>query len=231
METHDYMPASTLPKPLVTPDARPIMTALVEAGVSPRLRKSIATRVPAEIARLASYQAFPARPFGMVGPSGIGKSSALVAAMRQAIHAEMTAGAVKTTFRWVYWVSAAIDMKAVVSRGDWENPRANLFCLADWVLADTEHHVLVLDDIGMEFPKGAKAVENPTRGWTYTTEQLERMIDDLWNFEARVFWTSQRTPVEMEALYGERLMSRLIGLAPDAMLPPGMPDLRIRGGQ
>src|SRR5271157_1398350 len=157
METHDFMPGSVRPKPLVKPEASLIMAALVEAGVSPRLRKSIATRVPAEIARLASYQAFPAKPFGMVGPSGIGKSSALVAAMRQAIYAEMTAGAVKTAYRWVYWVSAAIDLKATVSRGDWENPHANLFWLADWVLADTEHHVLVLDDVGMEFPKGAKA--------------------------------------------------------------------------
>lgn len=224
MPLQDFMPGIGPSRPL--PDAVPNL--LVEAGVSPRLKRSIAAKVPSEIARLESYKAFPAKPFGMVGPSGIGKSSALVAAMRQAIYVELLEGAQKTRFRWIYWVSTAIDMKGAVSRGDWDSPRSNLLGLTDWVLGDPEHHVLILDDMGMEFPKGAKAQENPTRGWTYTSEHLERMIDDLWNNEAKVFWTSQRKVTEMEALYGERLLSRLIGLSPDVELPPNMPDLRIK---
>lgn len=215
-----YMPAHGRPK-----EVTPVWTLLAAMGIPPRIIKSFPDRVPTEIRSLTSYQDFPARPFGLVGESGVGKSSAFASAIRSLI----TDGAT-LEFRWVGWVSTAIRMKNAASRREWDSPEASTFALIEWVQESPTTHILIMDDLGMEFPKAAKADGDPTRGWVYTSEQLELLVDEAWNHEARLYWTSQREVEELEQLYGSRLMSRLVGLSPDARLPKGMPDLRVRGG-
>ena len=80
--------------------------------------------------------------------------------------------------------------------------------------------MLILDDIG----------EEQIKEDSYTSEQLEFLVDELYNYECRMMWTSNHTPDQMEAptYYGYRLVTRLTGLAPDATLPHDLPDLRVR---
>ena len=125
-----------------------------------------------------------------------------------------------TQFKWVGWPAYASRMKGLASRREWTDPQASVEALVQWATREPEHRVLILDDIGMESIKEG----------SYTTEQLELLIDDLYNWEVRVFWTSNRSLEEMSEprFYGYRLISRLTGLSPDATLPKDMPDLRIR---
>ena len=214
-----YMPA---PGPTKTWG---IDSVLEKAGIPPRIRRSVDTLVPEEIRALNVYRQFPERSFGLVGESGIGKSSAFAAAIRLT-----TAADSDLEWRWVCWANAATRMKHMSARREWDHPDATTIRLIDWAKEDPEHHILVLDDLGMEFPKADKARDaDPTKGWVYTSEQLELLIDEMWNHECRLFWTSQRKVTDLEGYYGSRFMSRLCGLAPDAELPPGMPDLRTRG--
>ena len=55
-------------------------------------------------------------------------------------------------------------------------------------------------------------------------------MDEAYNHEARVFWTSEKTPETLEQadVYGQRLVSRLVALSPDILLPYDLPDLRVR---
>ena len=215
-------------------------TALMEIGVPPRLQKAVPEIVPKEIQRLQCYQAFPMRPFGLVGQGGIGKSCAIVKAMKDTMIREWTEAGpsrleeqpgtpfegprvvhpkLKTQFKWIGWPAYASKMKTFASRREWLDPQASVEALIQWVTRDPEHRVLILDDIGMESIKEG----------SYTTEQLELLIDEAWNWECRVFWTSNRSLDEMAEprFYGYRLTSRLTGLSPDATIPDGLPDLRI----
>jgi len=215
-------------------------TALMEMGVPPRLQKAVPNRVPKEIHALKCFQSFPAQPFGLVGEGGIGKSCAIVQAIKSTLVRDWTdAGPSrmeessdrsfegyrvvhpkpKTQFKWVGWPAYASKMKSFASRREWLDPQASVEALVHWATRDAESRVLILDDLGMESIKEG----------SYTTEQLELLVDELYNWECRVFWTSNRCLEDMEksTFYGYRLVSRLTGLSPDAMIPNGLPDLRL----
>jgi len=215
---------------------------LTEIGVPPRLQKAELGRVPEEIKSMESFLAFPAKPFGLVGPGGAGKSCAMVNRIKTVVlHEIAEAGprvladlgvpgltsnsapypSTKTTFRWIGWPAFASRMKGLAARREWLDPMATTAGLIQWATADPEHRILVLDDIGEE---GIKAE-------SYVSEQLELLVDDLYNHEARLFWTSNHTPEQLSepSAYGYRLLSRLTGLAPDAVLPEDMPDMRVGG--
>jgi DNA replication protein DnaC len=216
---------------------------LIDIGTPPRLQKSNEQTIPSAIASLKSFQAFPSRGFGLVGPPGCGKSCAYVWAMKQVLLREFAeAGPTRveevnqgkgsfqgtrridpepeTQFKWVGWPSMTVHMKHMASRREWTDPKASTLTLIKWAITDPAHRILVLDDIGMENIKPE----------SYTTEQLEILMDEMYNHEVRVFWTSNKTPdaLERDGIYGQRLVSRLTGLSPDAMLPSDLPDLRIR---
>jgi hypothetical protein len=234
--------------------AAAIKAAMNEIGVPPRLQKAEYEVIPKAILDLRGMASFPNEPFGLVGPGGIGKSCALAWAIKSVIKREILAAGptrlelvndkawqgskvtqivhprTKTSFKWIGWPARATHMKAAASRREWDSPLATLFAEREWLCADVENRVLILDDIGMENPKDG----------AYSTDQLELLIDEAYDHEAKVFWTSN-LPVSPESrdengkderslrgTYGYRLVSRLIGLSPDAKRMPGtMPDLRV----
>ena len=223
--------------------AKEIKAAMFEIGVPPRTQKATCESVPKEIANLNCHNNFPATNYGLDGLGGCGKSCSLAYGIKRTLLKEMSEAGPKvireeppsipglsstprlvsphrpTVFKWVGWPAMASRMKGLAARREWLDPLATVAALASWATSNPEHHVLILDDIGEE---GVKAE-------SYVSEQLELLIDELYNFECRMFWTSNHT---VEALaesscYGYRLASRLVGLSPDVHLPEGMPDLRV----
>ena len=225
--------------------AEKIRRTLLAIGVPPRDQKTKREVIPAAISSLKCWGAFPAYGFGLIGNAGCGKSCALVAQIQKVLLDEITAagpsrwtddseqcvgGNPVTEFRWIGWPAFASRMKNLAARREWMMPGASTEGLIQWIQADQDHHrVLILDDLGMENVKGGG----------YSNEQLELLVDAAYGYEARLFWTSNKSVTDTEvegnkvfglanpAIYGPRLVSRLIGLSPDAMLPP-LPDLRTR---
>ena len=225
-----------------------IKKAMHEMGIPPRLQKAARGAVPDEVKNLKFYQNFPANPFGMVGPTGCGKSCALVLRIKEILKEDLEkAGPTRIEevnpthrlphipfegtrtvlaspyhqFKWIGWPSFTVHMKSLASRREWNDPRASVFSILEWACREPERRILILDDLGME---NAKAE-------AYTTEQLELLVDEAYNNEVRIFWTSNRSPEDLEKphVYGPRLVSRLTGASPDAQLPITLPDLRVRG--
>lgn len=225
-----------------------IRHSIIDIGIPPRLQKAELLSIPNEISSLKCFSAFPSRNYGIVGPGGCGKSCSIAWAIKKTlrqefeeagpskiieripepgmVHTKPFQGTVqvnasaKTSFKWVGWPAFVVRMKQMASRRMWEDRDASVSGLVNWVCADPENRVLILDDIGMEIVKPE----------AYTTEQLELLIDEIYNHEGRLIWTSNKTPEELEKpeAYGYRLVSRLTGLAPDVQLPHNMPDLRVR---
>ena len=224
-----------------------IRKELLSVGVPPRLHDSVKAQIPPEIARLKHFQAFPSKGFGLLGPHGCGKSCALVVAIKQIMLKEFVEAGptviedikpdpgkigqpfqgqhridpeLQTRFRWVGWPAYARRMKGHAARREWDHPDASVTQLITWITSYPEERILILDDIGEENIKPD----------SYTTEELEHLVDELYNHECRLFWTSNHTPEQMDRpeYYGSRLLSRLIGLSPDATLPSDMPDLRVK---
>lgn len=220
-----------------------IQTRLIKWGIPPRLRKAGPDLIPEAIRALGCWREFPSRPFGLVGAGGTGKSCALIYAIKECLRREFEeagptrvdepnypfegAAIIKakprTSFRWIAWPEKAIEVKNLASRRDWENPDSTLLPIIDWVKDDPENNVLILDDLGMENVKAD----------SYTSEQLELLIDTIYNYESRLFWTANKSVEELTkpTAYGYRLMSRLCGAAPDAGLPDDLPDLRVKSVQ
>jgi hypothetical protein len=218
---------------------------LFSIGVPPRLHPAGPDILPPEISSLRCFDAMPEMGFGLVGEGGVGKSCALTYGIKKTLVREWAeAGPVRlvnepprdirgafegpfrhvptarTEFRWIGWPAFASRMKNFAARREWTNPQASTEELILWLTTFPKRRALILDDIGMEGVKSG----------SYTSEQLELLVDEAWNYECKVFWTSNRTVEEMAepGFYGYRLVSRLTGLSPDAPLPSGMPDLRIR---
>lgn len=220
--------------------------ALNEIGVPPRTQKANEQTIPQTISSMNLFRTFPDHGFGLIGPTGCGKSHAFAWAIKQVLLREFKKGGPtrieethssnlnghpfqgtnridpepETRFKWVGWPAYTVHMKHMASRREWTDPKASTLALIKWVTTDPEHRILILDDIGMENIKPE----------SYTTEQLEILMDEAYNHEARVFWTSEKTPETLEQadVYGQRLVSRLVALSPDILLPYDLPDLRVR---
>ena len=225
--------------------AERIRRVLLAIGVPPRDQKTKREIIPTAISNLKCWNSFPAYGFGMIGNAGCGKSCALVAQIQEVLREELTAAGPKryddseqaiggeptTEFRWIGWPAFASRMKNLAARREWVVPGASTEGLIQWIQSDQDHHrVLILDDLGMENVKGGG----------YSNEQLELLVDAAYGYEARLFWTSNKSVTDTEvdgnkvfglanpAIYGPRLVSRLIGLSPDAVLPKNMVDLRVQ---
>lgn len=219
-----------------------IQRILGQIGVPPRLHRAVLDTVPPVIRNKRVYEAFPARSFGMTGPGGCGKSAAIVVGIKKKLEADsITFGPdqmvpsdngmqgifTRKSFEprenwiWINWPATAVEMKQLASRREWTNPAASLLPIMEQLKARPEKTIVILDDFGMENIKGEKA---------YVQEQLELLVDVAYNWEARVFWTSNHSfeALADERLYGYRMMSRMAGLAPDLKLPEELPDLRAR---
>jgi hypothetical protein len=215
--------------------------------IPPRHQKAVAASVPHEIVSVEGYKDFPSKSFGLVGDGGCGKSCAISSLIQTTLRKDLeAAGPVRieemarkdtrvgqpfqgtrtinpepfTQFKWIGWPAYSVRMKNYASRREWDHPESSVMSLVQWVQCDPERRVLILDDLGME----------NVRSDSYTTEQLELLIDEIYNWEGRLFWTSNRGPEHLAKpeVYGYRLMSRLMGLSPARILPLGMPDLRNR---
>ena len=205
-----------------------ILQTGLEMGIPPRDTNATRALIPEPIYRLRCYQAFPTVRFGMVGPAGCGKSNALVNQIKKVLLQELDAVGPEnyqrktgTEFRWVGWPAFAARMKNLSARREWEAQGSSTNELMLWLATEQDRpRVLIMDDIGMENLKPD----------SYTTEQLELLIDRAYGLEARLFWTSNKTVEQLNepSAYGPRLISRLTGLSPDACLPPDLPDLRNR---
>ena len=218
--------------------AEQIHQAMLKIGVPPRLHKAVTDKVPAPISDLACWRAFPQRNFGLVGPAGCGKSMAMAVQIAQTLRREITeagprhyapgkdapqqvAPKLKTEWRWICWPAYAIRMRGLSARRLWDDQDASTNVLITWLTTSPSTRVLILDDVGEEGFKESR---------TYTNEQLELLLDEAYGYECRLFWTSNHKVQELDSpqRYDTRLVSRLIGLAPDVVLPDTMPDLRIR---
>lgn len=202
---------------------------LIEIGVPPRAVRASWKDVPDTIRNMGTVEEFPFQAFGLVGPGGCGKSCAMSASIKRTIVALLEYSgpmALKSkggpVFKWINWPSFSVTMKQLASRRAWDNPSSSLIPVIDWIMESPERHILVVDDIGSESVKGEKS---------YVQEQLELLVDTVYNHEAKMFWTSN---VRVEQLadpkfYGYRFVSRLTGASPDIELPQDLPDLRIMG--
>lgn len=220
-------------------------------GIPPRLRSAKVDEVPREIATMNSMGLFPTLPFGLVGPPGCGKSCALSAKIRENLVADkrkfgpnkwrvenmagvglergiVTAKPVLISwephyrFRWIGWPAYSVRMKRLAANREWTNPEASLETVIEWIKADPKRNIAIIDDLGMERIKGEKG---------YVQEQLELLVDEAFNADAKLFWNSNHSVEELqrEANYGQRFMSRLCSMSPDKELPKNMPDLRVVG--
>jgi hypothetical protein len=216
-----------------------IQKTLLEIGVPPRTTKGTMERIPRLLYNRQAFQSFPESCFGIIGPTGCGKSCALAVCLKELLRQELAeAGPTKmeeasefggniihrieprlrTDIMWVSWPAYSRRMKGLSARRLWDDKDASVQQLIIWATAYPDR-ILILDDIGEETIK-----EN-----AYTTEELENLIDALYNNDAKLFWTSNHTVEQMSEpnYYGPRLISRLIGLAPAIELPPDLPDLRL----
>jgi len=225
-----------IPRAAYMPDIEPVkpreftqetlIDDLAAIGVPPRARKADRETVPKCVQDLHDWQDFPARPFGLVGEGGVGKSCALVFALKRALEREVAQRPRLPIFqnepveyRWVGWPALAGRMNMAASRRDWDDVDVSTVPLIEWICGDPKHRILILDDIGEEGKFGG-----------HVTTQLDLLIDAIYNYEARMFWTSMKSVTTMAGpkVYGYRMMSRLTGASPDFTLPAGLPDLRIQ---
>lgn len=161
--------------------------------------------------------------FGLVGPTGTGKSWALAqhlagvvdrAVRRQPDPAKATLlwidGEVARDCRmsWVVWLNMARQIRArarMEQRWVWDMAEA---------MADVPY--LVLDDLGRE---ERDQREDPAQ------EVLQEVLEKRYRNNRMLFWTSNRTREELTAFYGGPMASRLLGTWPDYEL--GGEDLRL----
>lgn len=155
--------------------------------------------------------------FGLIGPTGCGKTWALVQRVGNRVDAVVALsddpGSAKLPFgfrpRWVNWPERAEQIKREIRDSD---------SLERWVDMAQSCSELYLDDIGRERTTG----END-----YSLGVLTEILDHRYRHEMPVFWTSNRSPEELGVFYSGRLSSRLLGAWP----PFGVAgdDLRLKG--
>lgn len=155
--------------------------------------------------------------FGLVGPTGCGKTWALVQRLGTKVDAMVSRSADPLNARmpwgerprWVNWPERAEQIKREIR---------DTQTLDEWVDMVKTCSELYLDDLARERVIG----END-----YSLGILAEIIDSRYRHERPIFWTSNRSPEELGVFYSGRLSSRLLGTWP----PFGMSgtDLRLKG--
>ena len=162
------------------------------------------------------------RGFGLIGPTGTGKSWALALHVAQRVDRSVLRqpdptratllwldGEVARDGRllWVVW----LDQAEAIRRRRFEK-----VWVEAWAETAEDVPLLVLDDIGREPFEG---VNDPAR------EVLVRVLEHRYRFRLPVLWTSNRTREELTAFYGAPLTSRILGTWPDYEV--GGQDIRL----
>lgn len=156
----------------------------------------------------------PAQPggFGLIGPTGTGKTWGLVVLMArmvdQCIRQQPDPSRAALLWidgpvardhrlRWVIWLDMARQIRARKDEKRWV-----------WDMAELMREVpfLVLDDLGRE--------ERSQRE-DLAQEVLQEVLEHRHRHRMPLWWTSNRTREELTAFYGGPLASRLLGTWPD----------------
>jgi DNA replication protein DnaC len=189
------------------------------------------TDVPAEVlglfrSQLDALLAQPLRPkagFGLVGPTGRGKTftmaaTALTWAYKAAV-AQLEINPVLTPGwcpRWANWQGTVAKLK-----GQLREPGGG----ADAVIrALCEAPFLVLDDLGAE----QETRTHPEATWA-VTDVLFPIADERHGEGRATLWTSNLSQEQLIDRYGPRVASRLFSMAPPYVMPSHLPDRRLLG--
>lgn len=157
--------------------------------------------------------------FGLIGPTGNGKSWALaqVAARILDPHVRMkadpsTAGlpSEPAWIIWVNWPEQAEILKRQVIGGS--------ALVSSWVARCKDVKNLFLDDLGGERLKDSN---------DYSLAVISEILDARYRSGRPVYWTSNLSPEDLPTRYGSRLASRILSAWPPFRVEG--PDLRLAG--
>jgi hypothetical protein len=208
---------------------RLVEVELMDAGLEDRERGATVDRIPPEIRRRLPPTIvrgmvageLPERGFGLSGTSGIGKTMALSAIVKQYAMARLQriarAGEFKRARGWLAWVPWKATTETVRALSMEERGHAEVNRLMERY---ARAEVLVLDDLGAERIRGNYADD-------WATSQLDRIVDLRDRKMLPLWYTSNLDAAALQKFYGSRLWSRLCGIAPLVELGSG-PDLRLR---
>lgn len=185
--------------------------------------------MPADTVRMLLHGETPPVGFGLVGTQGVGKTLALAAIVKAGV-ADIVAGKIASLDRvpydgeepwrwagsrwmWASWPTVAADLKAKVARDHGSD------AVEDYVSRAANAPLLIIDDLGRERMRGTYSED-------FSVGQLDRIIDLRSREERPLIWTSNASPRNLARIYGGAIVSRLVGLAPPALLP-AMPDIRL----
>lgn len=167
----------------------------------------------------------PKTGFGLLGPTGTGKTCALAAIIRSMVMnrwrnlADRDGMACTKQFvYWVRWPEQVNTFRTMV--GSTSDGLQQCEAIArGWCSAE----VLVIDDLGAERMKSDYSED-------WATSILDLVIDHRYNEMLPIWYTSNLNPDELVERYGSRMFSRLIGHNPAVIAPDG-PDLRVIKGK
>lgn len=152
------------------------------------------------------------RGFGIIGPTGIGKTVALAQHLADHVRPLVTHPEAKLPFnfaRWVNWPDMAEELKGLSGAANWQA----LDDLLDRLCTCSR---LYLDDLGQERIRGEDDL---------ALGHLRVILDTRYRDELPLFWTSNLGPQQLSAVYGARTVSRMCQAWPPAKL--GGEDLRM----
>lgn len=190
--------------------------------IDPRLKRMLASgATKTDLERILMGEV-PAHGFGLLGPTGIGKTFALAALFKNMTSQRWANRAHKEGFKatkqfmqWVRWPEQVNAFRTIVSSVDGGMQQVDKIAAAM-----SRHEVLVLDDLGAERMRADYAED-------WASSVLDLIIDRRFNNMLPTWWTSNLTANEFIERYGTRLFSRLAGHNPPLQAPNG-PDLRIQ---
>lgn len=167
----------------------------------------------------------PDKGFGLMGPTGTGKTLAFAAVVKRMIGNRwlmqadtLGMGATSQFVAWVRWPEEVNRFRTIVG-----SVEGGLKEAQDVIDRWATFPVLVLDDLGAERLRGDYSED-------WATSLLDILVDRRHNEMLPVWWTSNLSRDEFIERYGTRLWSRLAGDNPGIVVPNG-PDLRIVQGE
>lgn len=205
--------------------------AMAKWGISTRERQATFEQINPKIKSVIAapeLQVFnlhlgviPSKGFGLVGPTGIGKTCAMAAIVklmiesrwRHRMHADGF-GCLRQFVYWLRWPEQVNSLRQMAASD--QNGIARCQDMARvWANAD----VLVIDDLGAERLKSEYETD-------WATSLLDMVIDHRYNEMRPIYYTSNLLVDELVDRYGSRMFSRLVGQNP-ALVAPSGPDLRM----
>nr|WP_320132364.1 hypothetical protein [uncultured Holophaga sp.] len=159
------------------------------------------------------------RGFGLIGPTGTGKTWRLVQALGTHLDgivmaSEDPANAYRPLnyAEWVNWPDAAEKIKGMVAKGYHAD-------IVDLVESWETCGLLFLDDLGQERVTG----END-----YSLGVVRSLLDQRYRADRPVYWTSNLGPKDLVGIYGARMVSRMKEAWPWTVVERR--DMRLAGG-